>query len=95
LIINFVIPKIKIKMAKKSTTPKPTTGAHKMASGTKAKKPVASKKTAASPGTSRKRTPTYEEISSKAHEIYLERIAKGEPGNPDSDWHKALEILKK
>ena len=81
-------------MAKKSSATKPSTTSQKKASGTVAKKPVASKKSAASRGTSRKHTPTFEDISQKAHEIYLERIAKGEPGNPDSDWQKALDILQ-
>ena len=81
-------------MAKKSTDAKPSAAAQKKVSGTKATKVVAGKKPAASSGTSRKRKPTYEEISQKAHEIYLERIAKGESGDPDSDWHKAVKLLK-
>jgi len=81
-------------MAKKSTTPKPSTTTQKKVSGTKTTKVVAGKKPAASSGTSRKRKPTYEEISQKAHAIYLERIARGESGDPDSDWHKALDLLK-
>ncbi len=40
------------------------------------------------------RKPTDEEISQKAHEIYLERISKGEPGNSDSDWQQALDMLQ-
>lgn len=81
-------------MAKKSSAPKLTTASQKKAPGTNTRKPVASKKSTASRGTSRKKTPTYEDISQKEHEIYLERIARGEPGNPDSDWQKAKDILK-
>lgn len=81
-------------MAKKSTAAEPSTATQKKVSGTKATKVVAGKKPAASSGSSRKRKPTYEQISQKAHEIYLERIAKGESGDPDSDWHKAVELLQ-
>jgi hypothetical protein len=59
-----------------------------------AKAQPASASTKKASGASAKRIPTYEDISSKAHEIYLERIARGEPGDPDSDWHKALKVLK-
>ena len=55
--------------------------------------PAAVKKTAARPASPGKGVPTHEEISRKAHEIYLERVLKGEPGDPDSDWHKARELL--
>ena len=58
-------------------------------------KPVgASKKPAAVSNAEKIRLPKHEEISQKAHEIYLERISKGEPGNPDTDWQQALDILK-
>jgi hypothetical protein len=39
--------------------------------------------------------PTIEEISTKAYEIYNERIRRGEPGTQTDDWHKAVELLKK
>ena len=39
--------------------------------------------------------PTDEEISTKAYEIYSERISRGEHGTQADDWHKAMELLKK
>jgi len=80
-------------MTPKKTTAKPASASVKKDSGA-AGKPAAGKKTASKTGASGKKTPTYEEISSKANEIYLERIAKGEPGDSESDWHKALKILQ-
>jgi hypothetical protein len=44
--------------------------------------------------TSRKSGPSEEEIREKAREIYYERIARGEHGTPESDWHEAEELLK-
>jgi hypothetical protein len=38
--------------------------------------------------------PTEEEIRKKAEEIYHERIARGEYGTAEDDWHKAEKILK-
>jgi hypothetical protein len=38
--------------------------------------------------------PGEEEIREKAKEIYLERLARGENGTAENDWHKAEEILK-
>lgn len=35
-----------------------------------------------------------EKIREKAMEIYYERIARGEHGTPESDWHEAEELLK-
>jgi hypothetical protein len=35
-----------------------------------------------------------DEIREKAMEIYYERIARGEHGTPESDWHEAEELLK-
>ena len=35
-----------------------------------------------------------EEIREKAREIYYERIARGEHGTPESDWHEAEELLR-
>jgi hypothetical protein len=89
-----MVSKINRKMAKKSPASGPPKTSQKKVSGAAAKKPVVAKKPASSTGTSSKRTPTVEEISQKAHEIYLERISRGEPGDSESDWHKAVEILK-
>ncbi len=66
---------------------------------TKTTGPAASKKQPAAKKTTRSTAKkgiqfTEEQISQKAHEIYLERMLSGEPGDPDSDWHKAVEMLK-
>jgi hypothetical protein len=44
--------------------------------------------------TTGKNVVTEEEIREKAMEIYYERIARGEHGTPESDWHEAEELLK-
>ena len=68
---------------------------------TKTKTASAPKKTATkatvskSPKASTARSaPTEEAIREKAREIYYERIARGEHGSPEDDWHEAEEILK-
>ena len=38
--------------------------------------------------------PSEEEIREKASEIYYERIARGEHGTAESDWHEAEELLR-
>ncbi len=38
--------------------------------------------------------PSEEQIREKAREIYYERIARGEHGTPENDWHEAEQILK-
>jgi len=38
--------------------------------------------------------PREEEIREKAMEIYYERIARGEHGTPEGDWHEAEELLR-
>jgi hypothetical protein len=43
--------------------------------------------------TTRKSSPSEEEIREKAMEIYYERIARGEHGTAESDWHEAEELL--
>lgn len=72
--------------AGKGTRKTPSSGAKK----TTAVKAGASKKPAA-----KTKAISKEEIERKAHEIYLERIAKGEPGSHEGDWHKAAEMLGK
>lgn len=52
-------------------------------------KPVRKKKAA-----SDKKMPTEDEIREKAREIYYERMARGEHGSPEGDWHEAEELLK-
>lgn len=39
-------------------------------------------------------TATEEQIRKKAEEIYQERIARGEWGTAEDDWHKAERLLK-
>jgi hypothetical protein len=61
----------------------------------KTKKTSASVKVVKSKKTeSKKILPGEEEIREKAKEIYLERIALGEHGTPESDWLKAEQLLK-
>ncbi len=81
-------------MAKKNTTSKSGRASDKKSSGATVRRTAVSKKLADAARTSRKGIPTNEEISQKAHEIYLDRISKGEPGNPDSDWQQALDFFK-
>ncbi|MGW8315916.1 MAG: hypothetical protein ACWGNV_09975 [Bacteroidales bacterium] len=80
--------------AKKSAVAKASKPATaKKSAVAKASKPAASKKTATKSARTGKKVPSHEEISQKAHEIYMDRVAKGEPGDPDSDWHKAVDQL--
>ena len=58
---------------------------------TKTTKVTARKKTTAARTRS---TPTEEEISQKAYEIYHQRLARGESGSDMDDWKKAVELLK-
>jgi hypothetical protein len=81
-------------MVMKSTSSTSTPASQKKAPAANAKKPVAKKKPAVKAVTPRKKKPTDEDISQKAHEIYLERMRTGEPGDSESDWHKALKLLK-
>jgi hypothetical protein len=39
--------------------------------------------------------PREEEIREKAKEIYNDRIARGEHGSAENDWHKAEELLRR
>ena len=58
------------------------------------KTPVTGKAVTNKKATVSKREPTEEEIRAKAKEIYHERIAHGEHGTPENDWHKAEQLLK-
>jgi len=61
----------------------------------KAKKPVAAAKAApVKKTTTAKKGVDSEAIRKKAEEIYYARIARGEHGTADSDWHQAEELLK-
>jgi len=69
------------------TTKAKTTSKPKMASG--AGKSVKSKKV-----TTIKSGPSVEDIRAKAQEIYNERMARGEHGTAEGDWHKAEQFFK-
>ena len=74
-------------MATKKTTKEPA--------ASKAKKTAATvKKTGDKKVATRKSKPTEEQIRKKAEEIYHERIARGEYGTAEDDWHKAESLLK-
>ena len=55
---------------------------------------VTVKKTGDKKVVARKSEPTEEQIRKKAEEIYHERIARGEYGTAEDDWHKAETLLK-
>lgn len=76
-----------IDMATKKPTKATATG--------KPKKTAATVKTTVTEKvTSRKTGPTEEQIRKKAEELYHERMARGEHGTPEDDWHKAEKLLK-
>jgi hypothetical protein len=79
-------------MAKKDTKSKIAGTSPEKASATM--KPSARKHTGPPAKTAKGKVPTHEEIAQKAHDIYQERMLKGEPGDPESDWQQALDILK-
>jgi hypothetical protein len=54
------------------------------------KKPAAKK----APAVSKKKTITEADIRKRAEKIYNNRIAKGIPGTPESDWMQAEKELK-
>ncbi len=89
--INMATKRVGKKSATGTKASKPSATSRSTAK--KSGNPAASEKVTAKPVSARKRKPTQEEIALKAHEIYLERVAKGDPGDPDSDWHKARELL--
>lgn len=71
-------------------TKKTTTGA-----STRTKKTTTSGKTVKEKKVrTPKFAPTEEQIRKKAEEIYHERIARGEYGTAEDDWHKAERLLK-
>ena len=61
---------------------------------TKTKKTPDSAKTSKKKSTTGKYVPSEDEVREKAREIYYERIARGEHGTPEGDWHEAEELLK-
>ena len=62
---------------------RPTTGV----TGTTVKKTTVRKSSA------RKNMPGEDQIRQKAHELYLQRIARGESGSEMDDWNRAIELL--
>lgn len=72
----------------KTSTPKKTTANPKKST---------SASTAAKPKkvTPSKPEPDEEAVRQKAHQIYLDRMSRGESATPEEDWDKALKALKK
>ncbi|HYW95675.1 MAG TPA: hypothetical protein VE870_08815 [Bacteroidales bacterium] len=59
---------------------------------------MATKKTSTGTGRTKpkttRKTVSIDDIRMKAEELYLERVARGEPGRAEDDWLKAEEQLK-
>jgi hypothetical protein len=77
---------MKTTKAKTTSKPKKTTNAGKAVK----KKEVTTRKKVSAVAY----VPTEDEIRQKANEVYFQRIARGEGGNPLDDWNKAIELLK-
>lgn len=73
-------------MAKKTTKGTSTPRTKKTAAS---ERPVKKRKISTS-----KSEPTEEQIRKKAEEIYHERVARGEYGTAEDDWHTAERLLK-
>jgi len=58
------------------------------------KSPEAGKTTKSRSVRTSKQGPSEDEIRDKAQEIYYERIARGEYGTAEGDWHVAEELLR-
>lgn len=41
-----------------------------------------------------KNMPSEDLIRQKAHELYLQRVARGESGNEADDWNNAIDLLR-
>jgi hypothetical protein len=54
-----------------------------------------SRKPAARKAATKKQEFTDEQIAMKAYEIYQARMARGEHGHSDDDWHMAVKELRK
>jgi hypothetical protein len=80
-------------MVKKKTTTSKSAAAKKTTktanAATVSKKPTVRKAAA------EKQEFTDEQIAMKAYEIYQARLARGDRGHGDDDWHKAVEELRK
>ena len=79
-------------MATKKVTPAGAKSTSKKKTNTSAKKATAPKSTKT---TKTKTEISEEDIRKKAKEIYNQRMASGEPGDPESDWLNAEKALKK
>ena len=75
-------------MAKKTTASSKSTAAKKTTSKTRAT--TTSKKP-----TTKKQEFSDVEIAMKAYDIYKARMARGEQGHSDDDWHMAVKELRK
>ena len=51
------------------------------------------KKTTVGKAAGKKTYPSEDQIRQKAHEIYLQRVARGEGGTETDDWNRAIELL--
>jgi len=82
------------KAAAKKTAKKTTNKVAKKAAKKITKKTTkrATKKTAKK--VTRKKAPSIEEIQLTAYSIYLNRLAKGTPGNEIDDWEAAVKSFK-
>ena len=78
--------------AKKTTSVKPTTA---KATTSRTRATTTSKKPAAQKAVLKKQEFTDEQIAMKAYEIYQARMAQGEHGHSDDDWHMAIKALRK
>lgn len=79
--------------AKKKTSKKAAKKAAKKATKKVAKK-VAKKAAKKAVAKKTNRAAGFDDIAAEAYYIYRERVAKGLPGNPESDWLAAERKLK-
>ena len=80
-------------MVKKKTTTSKSAAAKKITKTANAAN--VSKKPTVRKATVKKQEFTDEQIAMKAYEIYKARLARGDHGHGDDDWHKAVEELRK
>jgi hypothetical protein len=84
-------------MAKKTTAGSKTAAAKKTPGKTTSSTSATStsSKPAAKKAAPLKQEFTDEQIAMKAYEIYQARLARGEQGHSDDDWHMAVKELRK
>ncbi|KPL16396.1 MAG: hypothetical protein AMS23_01030 [Bacteroides sp. SM1_62] len=78
----------------KRTAPRSTNAAAKKTTA-KTRSSTAGKKPAVKKAAPKKQEFTDEQIAMKAYEIYQARMARGEKGHSDDDWHMAVKELRK